>query len=117
MNGLLLPCYVENIATRKDNTIKLILSTQELTPSQAGELFSLLNNLVVTYISPKEITNKEVEQVDKLDAELGGKTQSQRIRNVLYKLFEQDAEGYKNFDQYYHAKTDQYIEHLKTKIQ
>jgi hypothetical protein len=117
MNGLLLPCYVENIATRKDKSVKISLVTQELTPEQAGEVFHLMNTLAVTYISPKEITNKEVEQVDKLDAELGGKTQSQRIRNVLYKLFEQDSEGYKNFDQYYHAKTDQYIEHLKTKIQ
>jgi len=116
MNGILLPCYVENIATRKDNTIKLVLSTQELTPGQAGELFSLLNHLVITYISPKDISSKEAEQVDRIDAELGGKTQSQRIRNVLYKLYEQDHEGFKTFDLYYHDKTEKYIDHLKGKI-
>lgn len=93
MNGLMLSTYIENVSTRKDKTVKITLGTQELSPGKAGELFSLLNQLAVTYISPKEISQKEIDQVDKLDPELSGKTQSQRIRNVLYKLFEQNNEG------------------------
>lgn len=116
MIGVLFPAYVENISTRKDKTIKIVLSTQEVSPSTAGELFRLLNNLGVCYISPKAISQAEVDQVDKLDAEMGGKTQSQRIRNVLYKLFEQNPEGFKEFNAYYHSKTEMYIEHLKAKI-
>jgi len=117
MIGVLFPAYVENISTRKDKTIKIVLSTQEVSPSTAGELFRLLNNLGVCYISPKSINQAEVDQVDALDADLGGKTQSQRIRNVLYKLFEQNAEGFKDFNSYYHSKTEKYIEHLKAKIE
>lgn len=116
MNGILLPAYIENIATRKDKTVKLTLGTQELSPSKAGELFSLSNNLVVAYISQKDIGQKEIDQVDKLDPEFGGKTQSQRLRNVLYKLFEQSAEGFKDFNTYYQSKMDLIIEHYKTKI-
>lgn len=117
MNGLLLPVYVENITTRKDKTVKLTLGSQELSPAVAGQIFHLLNTLSVAYISPKTISQNEIDQVDALDPEFEGKTQSQRIRNVLYKLFEQDNEGFKTFDDYYRNKTEKYIDHLKSKIE
>lgn len=116
MNGLLISTYVENITTRKDKSVKITLGTQELSPSKAGELFTLLNSLAVTYISPKEISQKEIDQVDKIDPEFEGKTQSQRIRSVLFKLFSQSPEGFKDFDAFYKSKTEKYIDHLKSKI-
>jgi hypothetical protein len=116
MQGTLLSAYVENISTRKDKTVKITVSTQELSPSKAGELFDLMNNLVVVYLCPKEISQKEIDQVDKLDPEFSGKTQSQRIRNVLYKLFEQNSEGFKDFANYYHSKTELIIEEMKSRI-
>lgn len=118
MNGLLVPAIVESISTRKDRTVKVVLGTQELSPANAGELLRLQNSLVAVYISQKEtISQKEMDQVDKIDAEFEGKSQSQRIRNVLYKLWEQSSEGYKDFNLYYQSKTELYIEHLKAKIQ
>jgi hypothetical protein len=116
MNGILISAYIENITTRKDKSVKVTIGTQELSQGKAGELFTLLNNLACVYISPKEISQKELDQVDKLDPEIEGKTQSQRIRNVLYKLFQQDSEGHKDYDSYYRNKTEMYIEHLKKKI-
>ncbi len=117
MNGLLLPVQVENITTRKDRSIKITIGTQELAPSAAGDLFQYMNKIAVCYLSPKEVGSEEIEQVDKIDPEFEGKTQSQRIRNVLYRLFSQDSEGFKDFDSYYRNKTEKYIEHLKNKIQ
>jgi hypothetical protein len=116
MNGIILPAYIENITTRKDKTVKITIGSQELSQGKAGELFTLLNNLAVVYISPKEIDQKEIDQVDKLDPEMKGKTQSERIRGVLYILFTQDHEGHKDFDSFYKNKTEMYIEHLKSKI-
>jgi len=117
MKGILLPCIIESITTRKDRTVKIVMGTQELSQGNAGEVFSLMNKLVVTYISQKEtIDQNEMSQVDKIDPELGGKTQSQRIRNTLYLLWQQGNEGHKDFDSYYKNKTEQYIEHLKSKI-
>lgn|SRR5690606_27742334 len=116
MNGTLLSVYVENITTRKDKTVKLTLSTQELSPSKAGEMFSLMNKLAVAYISPKEIDQKEIDQVDKIDPEFHGKTQSQRLRAVLFKLHEISPEGFKDFNNYYHFKMDELIESFKSKL-
>jgi len=117
VEGILLPAYVESISTRKDKTVKVILSTQELSPEQAGQLFTLLNKLIVAYISEKEPAQSEIDLVDKINPEFSGKSQSQRLRNVFYKLFEGNKEGYKDFDSYYKAKTELFIEHLKSKIQ
>lgn len=116
MNGILLPATIESITTRRDKTVKIVMGTQELSPGKAGELFTLLNSLAVVYISPKQIDQKEIDQCDKLDPEFEGKTQSQRIRSVLFILFKQDAEGFKDFDSYYHYKTDIIINHFKSKI-
>lgn len=116
MNGTLLSCQISSIKTLKDGSITLSLETQELTPSKAGDLFGLRNQIAVVYISPKQVDQREIDQVDKIDPEFGGKTQSQRMRNVLFKLYEQDKEGFKDFDVYYRSKTEKIIEHLKTKI-
>jgi len=114
--SILLQVTVENITSRKDKTIKLVLGTQEASPEQVGKLFELLNQLAFILISPKGINQEQIDAVEAVDVDLGGKTQSQRIRGVLYKLFEQNKEGFSTFDNYYKAKTDKYIDHLKSKI-
>jgi hypothetical protein len=116
MKGILLGCQIESIVSRKDRTIKIILGTQELSPSKAGELFSLLNHIASVYIASSEIDQSEIDQVDKIDPEFKGKSQSQRLRNVLYLLYEQDKEGFKEFDSYYRYKMDQIIDTYKSNI-
>lgn len=116
MKGQLLPGIVENISTRKDRTVKIVFGTQELSPSDAGQLFNYMNKIVYIYIKEGSVDQNEVEQVDKLEPELNTKSQGQRIRNTLYILYTQGNEGFKTFDEYYKAKTEKYIEHLKSKI-
>ena len=117
MKGQLIAAMVEGITTRKDKSVKLTFGTQELSPTEAGQLFQYMNQLLTVYLSPAAIDNREIEQIDKLDPELNNKTQSQRIRAVLYLCHQQDNEGFKTFDEYYKAKTEKYIEHLKSKLQ
>lgn len=117
MDGLILPAIISSIRSLKDGSISVTIETQEMSPGKAGELFGLRNKVVVMYLSPKEtITQRELDQIDAVDPEFEGKTQSQRIRNVLFKLFSQGNEGFKTFDDYYKNKTEKFIEHLKSKI-
>jgi hypothetical protein len=114
---MILAVIVESVRTRKDRTLAVTVGTQEVTPSQAGELFEMQGKLCACYITEKESVPQEViDAVDETDFDRPGKTQSQRLRGVIFKLWQQDAEGFKTFDEYYHAKTDKIIEHLKTKI-
>lgn len=116
-SGILLACQVENIASRRDGTIKIVLGTQELSQSKAGELFGLQNKIACAYISPKDtIPQKELSQVDEMEPDLPGKSPSNRMRNVLFLLWKQDQEGYKEFDPYYRSKMEVFIENLKNNI-
>lgn len=38
MNGIILSAIIENIATRADGTVKVVLGCQEMSASRAGEL-------------------------------------------------------------------------------
>lgn len=117
MTGLLLPAEVSSIRSLADGSVSICMNTQELSPSKAGELFSFRKKIIMMYLSPKDtIPQKELDQVDKIDPEFDGKTQSQRIRNVLYKLFEQQNEGHKDFETYYRSKTEKIIEHFKNQL-
>ncbi len=117
MDGTILAAQVERIATRADGTISVALGLQELAPLKAAEIFSLRNKVVAVYISPKEtITEQELKQVDSIDIELGGKSQSVRIRNCLFILYEQNNEGFAIFDTYYKHKTELIIQELKSKM-
>jgi len=116
MTGTLLSCLIGGIRSMKDGSVSVNLETQELTPAKAAELFALRNQVAIVYISNKEIDKSEIEKVDKLKPELGGKTQGQRIRNTLFMLHSENPEGFADFDSYYKHKTDLYIEHLKTKF-
>lgn len=51
-----------------------------------------------------------------VDKDVNTKTPSQRIRAVLYILFNQDNEGMDDFEVYYRNKLEKYIEMLKGKI-
>lgn len=118
MNGLLLPAQIERVATRKDRTVSITLGTQELTPAKAGELMAIANKLVVCYVSPKEtLTQQEIDQVDNINPEFGGKSQSQRLRGVLFVLWEKKNDGFTDFDAFYKHHTEKVIDHFKSKIE
>jgi hypothetical protein len=118
MEGLLLPVVISSIRSLKDGSVSVCVETQELSPAKAGELFSLRKKVAMMYLSPKDvITQKEMDQVNAITADLPqGKTPSKRMYNVLYILWKQDPEGYKDFQLYYMAKMEDYIENLKLNI-
>lgn len=115
--GILLACQVSGIRSLKDKSVIINLETSELTPEQAGEIFRLQNLIVSAYIKEEGVSQSEIDKVDKLNPEFAGKTQSQRLRNVLFKLYEQNHEGMQTFDQYYTHHTEIIINHLKGKIE
>lgn len=118
MNGLLLPGMVTSIRSLKDGSISLLIETQELTPSKAGEVFSLRGKLIAMYLSPKEtIAQREIDQIDAVDVDLPGKTKSQRVRNVLYRIWELQPDGHKTFESYYNFQMEKHITDLKSVLE
>lgn len=116
MNGILLPAYVEGIASRKDKTVKITLSTQELDPEKAGELFGINGQLVSAYINPAGITEEDIEAIDSLEPDLPGKSPSQRLRAVLYLMWKNSPQGFKDQHTHYQHYMDKIIEFYKDKL-
>ena len=118
MTGILLPAYVEGVKTRKDKTVAVTLSTQELTPEKAGQLFGANGHLVTVYLSVKEIeiTDGQKEIIDSIEAPAPNKSPSQRLRAVLLIGWEQSNEGYTDFNLYYIHKMEKIIDHYKSKL-
>lgn len=116
--SLLLSTQLEKFEPRADRSYKLVFGTNELSPEQVGELSALLREIAVIYISPKGIDKQEIDAVDSINPEFDGKTQSERIRNLLYLLWKQPETngGFKDFDTFYKNKTEKYIEQLKSLI-
>jgi len=113
---MIIAAYVERWGSLADKTVRIVLSTQELTQNSAGELWGYQNKLVTCLLKEGEIQPDELALVDKITPLDGGKTQSQRIRNVLAILHHQEAGNYKDFDSFYKAKTEAIIEHFKKQI-
>lgn len=115
---IILPAQIESIRTRKDKTTAIVIGTNELTPSLAGQLFSLQNSFVYCAIKEEEFINEEKSIIDELkaDFEIERKSNGQRLRNVLYKNYEQDKEDFTTFVKYYDSKMEQLITHFKNKL-
>jgi hypothetical protein len=116
--GLMLSAQVEGVQTRRDGTLKITLGCQEMSQSKAGELLTMQNKVCAVYISQKETVSQAVmDMVDQADADLPGKTKSQRMRNVLYRIWEMDREGHKTFESYYAYRMERMISDLKQHLE
>lgn len=114
---LILPAEIESIATRKDRTVKLTIGTQELSPDKGAALFGLQNALIYLAIKQENFSTNDVAELDKLKAvDYGGKTWSQKLRNVLFVAWQQKSEGFEKFDLYYDFRMNQLVEYIKGKL-
>ena len=95
---------VTNVSTRKDGCVKIVLETRQLSPEQFVEIFANINQEVISIDIPN-------------DGEV--KTKSQRLRGVLYKVYETNEtlhDRFTTFAVYYDSVFDMLIDKYKEKI-
>ena len=120
MSTILLPAQLDGYSNRKDKTVALRFITQEQTSEQVAHIHSQIDGFGYLFFKlESEITAAARAELDALQTDLydNPKTQSQRLRNVLFRLHEQDDEGVKDFAEFYKKKTDQIIQHFKDKLE
>ena len=111
---------VETIQSRKDNTLKIVLGTQEL--SEGGKLFPLQNKLcTIGIVANEALSQEDIEALQaskiKLDDVPNGKSPSQRMRNVLFILWQKNRGGYDDFNLFYLNRMDKIIDQIKAKLE
>ena len=114
---IIIPAIIERVASRKDNTVTITLGTSELTPDKAGQIFSLNNKYVYTAIKVENFLTNEIDLFKELKAEDKEiKNPSKRLRNVFYRVWEADKQGFEDFDSYYLNQMEKLITHFKNKL-
>lgn len=114
---LKIPANIENISSRKDNTWKLTIGTQELHPEDEAEMVKLKGQIghfvfaVSENITEKSIPTEKIERNEK--------SSSQRLRAVLFRQWEQLNTGDKpkpDFEFFYRVKMERIIEKIKEEL-
>lgn len=107
-----LPATIENISTRVDKTLKIIISTQETTSEQSSKLFSLHQKFGWFLFDENDIKEKDVplEPAPEFKTD---KSPSQRLRAVLYVYWEENTKKNENFDDFYKKWIEKKIGEIK----
>ena len=110
--ALQLQATLEGVSTLKDGGMSLRFHTQELSNDHKATLLSFAQSFGWLLFSEQE------QDVDSLELEparkdIGGKTPSQRLRNVLYISYQQSGRIDISFEQFYAQKMEQIINHIK----
>jgi len=116
---LLTAAQLDNYSNRKDKSVTIRFITQEKMPSEIMDIHAMIGTFGYLYFKPEEtLTKKEIEEIDALDTDLydNPKTKSQRLRGVIWKLWEQDNKGFTEFKDFYSNKMEKIITHLKDQI-
>ena len=115
---LLIPAILDGYRSLKDKTFRVIFGTNELTPEQIGELHGSLQNFGYLAFKSEPFLKDEVDILDGLEADYEdlSKRPSQRMRAVLYRLWEKDNMAYSDFNLYYKFRMEKIINHLKKQL-
>ena len=117
MMNILRTVTLDRINRKKDKSVSLTFITDnEQTSEQFMELDKTLDSRGVLYFKPKGLlTTAEADELDTVDIELEGKSQRQRLRNVLF-VYHQQKQSTDDFKAFYKHETEKIIEHYKSKL-
>lgn len=96
--------YIRKIETMADGGLKIVLNTNELPPEEEFALFRLRH---------------DVQKIQLMDVKYdeGNKTPSQRLKHVLYRLWEQNyKETHKSSENFYNEYMEKLINQIKDKL-
>lgn len=114
---IVLGCIVETIGTRQDGSLKFTLGTQEIDPAQAGQLFQLRGKFVKCLVSDNGISPIEEKLIDEEKLQGGKKSKSpqQRLRNVMYRVWEKLGIQ-QEFEKWYAGEIETLIDQYKESL-
>ena len=117
MEKVAIEVLVDSLSTKKDGSVKVVLETRELPPTHMATLFALRNMEAWAVIAPHlaDIDEADIPQ-EKPDPALGTKTHSQRLRAVLYVLWEQKGKQ-GDFESFYRVQMEKVIETVKENLE
>ena len=126
-NSVVFEGGIDKVSTLADGSLRVYVGTPELSSETMVSVFSLIKKPGFVLISANAINQDQIDAVEKAttNAEFSEKTPSQRMRGVLYRLWEKtqpktmNGDGemeYVDFDLFYKRQMNKIIDHFKTKL-
>lgn len=108
---------ISQIKTMSDRGIRVQIDTPELKPEEAAILFGLKDTEGLCWVAFKSIPlqEKDLEIPEVIDKDVDTKSPSQRLRNVLYRYWEQNKKGL-DFEMFYKRQIESFITRIKEKL-
>lgn len=115
---IILPGILESFRSLKDKTFKIVFETNELTPEQLTGIAVNINKFGYLAFKETPFKDKEREVLEQMTPDYNdtGKTPAQRLRGVLYRVWEINSEGYTDFNLFYQFQLEKIISHFKSKL-
>jgi hypothetical protein len=119
MSNLLRTVTLDSARRRKDKSVSLtFITSTEQTSQQFIEIDKLLDSSGVVFFKDSEnISEEEISSLEatKIDVKVKGKSQSQKIRNKIWVLWNKQNTAHTK-EEYYKAETDLILRYLQKKI-
>jgi hypothetical protein len=113
---VVLPAILSGVASRKDRSYTLKFETRELSGESASTLLGMLQSEGYLLFSPNDDFEMSDIPDEKADSMTGQKTQAQRLRGVIYRLWEQKGKK-GNSEEYYRSVMESLIDLIKEKLE
>ncbi len=107
-----LPAYFTRFGSKSDGSASLSFATQEIGAEEFAELQRNLNGFGWLVFKENEV---KAEDIPKTDAEEEGKTRSEILRAVIWRIWEKKGKQ-GDSDTHYRKVMDSLIEKLKAQI-
>jgi len=113
----MLPAILSSYRPRADGSWSITLSTNILRADEKVVIDGMHQQLCCVLLKDSEVLNDELEAFDSVEMDLidAKITPSQRFRNILYRLWEQEGKN-GEFKEFYKVKMEQLCEHFKGKL-
>ena len=105
---------IDSVLAKKDKTLSLKIGTQELSSDESSYLLSLMGSQVWLALGETEIETLEIPDV--VPEMKGEKTPSQRLKAIIYKIWELKTDQKETFPRYYENYMFKLCEMLKEKL-
>ena len=112
-NAIKTQAIITSLSAKKDGSLGLRVNTPELTSEEKVAFMNLQNINLGAFFKPLDFAVKDITEVK---SEVDTKTPSQRLRSVLFVLYDQEGRP-GEFADYYSKKMEKIIEWIKSKLE
>jgi hypothetical protein len=115
---IIIPATLESYRSLKDRTLKITFETNELNAQDLLGIAENLNSFGFLAFKNDPYRDEEKKAIETAETGYGdkGKTPSQRLRGVLYVMYERNNEGFDTFTRFYDHYMEKIIREFKSQL-